>query len=60
MKPEMVSEMEWRPNETKEIIKKTANDSTPAANDCKWKQTESKPEICNRIINQNQNGIEIV
>jgi len=35
MKPEMVSEMEWRPNETKEIIKKTANDSTPAANDCK-------------------------
>ena len=44
MKPGMVSEMEWWPNETKGIIKKTANDPTLAANDCKWNQTESKAE----------------
>ena len=44
MKPEMVSEMEQWPNETKGIIKKTANDPTPTANDCKWNHTESKAE----------------
>jgi len=44
MKPEMVSEMEQWPNETKGIIKKTANDPTPTANDYKWNQTESKAE----------------
>jgi len=52
---------------TKWIIKKTANDLTPAANETKLNQKlsriktdKSKDEICNRIINQNQNGIGIV
>jgi len=44
MKTGMVSEMEWWPNETKGIIKKTATDPIPGANDCKWNQTESKAE----------------
>jgi len=44
MKLEMVSEMERWPNETKGIIKNTANDPTLAANDCKWNQIESKAE----------------